>query len=117
MNICTSILIPVRRLQLCLLLHLPDLEFGSILLQHALIVVFPELLARILSRNALQNLCATWVFVDEFTDVVHGVVDYDEHVLLLVVFCNFGFCVGFVRHGGCASDCKIVGQLLVRSGV
>ena len=52
-------------LQLRLLLYRPDLKLVAVLLQHALVVVFPELLRGVLSRYSLQDLRAAGMFVYE----------------------------------------------------
>ena len=49
--------------QLRLLLDRPNLKPLTILLQHALIMVFPELLRGVLAHDPLQNLRPTWMFV------------------------------------------------------
>ena len=51
--------------QLRLLPHRPNLQPLLILLQHALIVVFPELLRGVLARDALEDFRAAGVFVYE----------------------------------------------------
>ena len=52
-------------LQLRLILHRPNLHLIGILLQHALVMVFPELLRRILASDALENLGAARMLVYE----------------------------------------------------
>lgn len=55
----------LKTLQLRLLLHLAYLQLRRIFLQHTLVMVFPELLRRVLARHTLQNLASARVFVDE----------------------------------------------------
>ena len=43
---------------------------------------FPELLARVLAADALQDLGSTRVLVDELGDIVHAVVDDNVETLL-----------------------------------
>lgn len=52
-------------LQLRGLLDGTDLVFAAVLLQHALIVVFPERLGRVLASKALQDLGAAGVLFEE----------------------------------------------------
>jgi hypothetical protein len=49
--------------QLRPLLHSPNLQPLLIFLQHTLIMVFPELLRRILSRYSLQYLGSAWMLI------------------------------------------------------
>lgn len=51
--------------QLRLLRHTPNPQPLTILLQHPLIMVFPELLARVLPRNPLQYLASARMLVDK----------------------------------------------------
>jgi len=65
--------------QLRLLFHSPNLQLRRILLQHSLIMVFPELLRGVLPRYALEDLAAAGVFVYEAGNVVDVLVDYYVH--------------------------------------
>ena len=52
--------------QLRLLLHGANLQLGPVLLQHAVVVVLPELLGGVLAGDALEDLGAARVLVCEF---------------------------------------------------
>jgi hypothetical protein len=52
-------------LKLGLLLERADLELGAVLLEHALAMVLPELLGRVLAGHALEDLGAAGVVVEE----------------------------------------------------
>lgn len=66
--LCVSLsqLLFVHTLQLRSILNSPNLQLLSVLLQHAIIVVFPELLAGVLAGDALEDLGSAWVLVLEF---------------------------------------------------
>jgi hypothetical protein len=53
----------IDSLQLRPLPDRPNLKPLTILLQHPLIMIFPELLRSVLPRDPLQNLSTTWMFV------------------------------------------------------
>ena len=52
-------------LQLGLLSHRPDLQLRRVLLQHTLVVVFPELLGGVLAGDSLEDLGSAGVLVYE----------------------------------------------------
>lgn len=52
-------------LQLRGLLDAANLVFAAVLFQHALVVVLPERLGRVLARETLEDLCAAGVLVEE----------------------------------------------------
>lgn len=52
-------------LQLRALAHRPNLELAAVLLQDALVVVFPEGLGGVLAGEALEDLGASGVLVEE----------------------------------------------------
>ncbi len=58
--------VSVPNLQLRLLAHGPNLQRWRVLLQYALVVVFPELLGGVFACDALKDFGAAGVFVDEF---------------------------------------------------
>ena len=59
-------------------------------------MVLPELLGGVLAGDALEDLGAAGVLVDEACDVVHGRVDDDVHALVgRVVRGDFGGGDGF----------------------
>lgn len=58
-------MLPPTSLQFRLLLHRANLQLGRVLLQHALVVVFPELLRGVLAGYPLEDLGAAGVFVYE----------------------------------------------------
>ena len=61
----------------------------------------PELLRSILTSNALQDLRAAGVLVNELGDVVNGRVDDNVHALIgVVVGGDLGRGEGLGRHGG-----------------
>lgn len=62
-----------------------NLQLLLVLLQNALIVVFPELLAGVFAGNALQDLLSAWVLLLELGQVIDIVVDDDPEVVWLVV--------------------------------
>ena len=55
-----------------------DLQLLLVLLQNPCIVVFPELLGRILAADFLENLLAAGVVVLEFGHVIHVTINHDE---------------------------------------
>lgn len=78
-------------------------------------MVFPELLAGILARDALQDLRAAWVFVYEASDVVHILVD--DNILrlrILIVRRNIRHAES-LGHGACklarAIRCSLYSRL------
>lgn len=60
-----SLILPDPKLQLRLLGHGAHQQPILVLLQHALVVIFPELLAGVLARDALEDLGPAGVFLDE----------------------------------------------------
>lgn len=73
-------------------------------------MVLPELFGGVLARDALEDLDAARVLVDELRDVVHVRVDDDEHVLVLVVLGDLGRREGLVGHGGLAGRAGLDGE-------
>lgn len=65
-----------------------DLELGLVLLEDALVVVFPELLGGVLASYTLKDLLAAGVIILELGQVVDVAVDNDVEVVGLVVRSN-----------------------------
>lgn len=64
-------------LQLRSLLDAPNLVLAAVLFQHALVVVLPKRLGRVLAGEALEDLCAAGMLVEEVCRLSHM-----EHVSL-----------------------------------
>jgi hypothetical protein len=69
-----SIFVARRLLQLGALGHGANLELGAVLLENALIVVFPEGLGRVLAAEALEDLGAARVLLKELCREKRGLV-------------------------------------------
>lgn len=49
-----------------LLLHLPNRQLWTVLLQHTLVMIFPELFRSILACHSFEDFGTAWMFVCEF---------------------------------------------------
>jgi len=65
--------------QLRSLLNRPNLKFLPILLQHTLIMIFPELFRGVLARYALEDFGAAGVFVYEASNIIYTLINNDVH--------------------------------------